>query len=77
MSSFEKNVLSAVGPILSMPQPPPPPQPPTPVVVEEDEDQLFFRSLLPTMRLMSRAKRARVRFAIHKVIFEADQEEEN
>ncbi|KAI9517037.1 hypothetical protein NQZ68_008291, partial [Dissostichus eleginoides] len=78
MSSFEKSLLSAVGPILSMPPLPPQPQPqPPPPVVVEDEDQLFFRSLLPTMRLMSRAKRASVRFALHKVIFEADQEEEN
>ncbi|XP_033999515.1 protein outspread-like [Trematomus bernacchii] len=72
MSSFEQSLLSAVGPILAMPPPPPPPPP---VVVEEEEDLLFFRSLLPTMRLMSRAKRLRVRFAIHKVVLEADQED--
>ncbi|XP_034006687.1 spermidine/spermine N(1)-acetyltransferase-like protein 1, partial [Trematomus bernacchii] len=65
MSSFEQNLLSAVAPILAMP-----------LVVEEDEDMLFFRSLLPTMRLMSRAKRLRVRFALYKVVLEADQEEE-
>ena len=65
MSSFEQNLLSAVAPILAMP-----------LVVEEDEDLLFFRSLLPTMRLMSRAKRLRVRFALYKVVLEADQEEE-
>ncbi|KAI9527329.1 hypothetical protein NQZ68_031466 [Dissostichus eleginoides] len=58
------------SPILAMPPPPPPP-----VVVEDDEDLLFFKSLLPTMILMSRAKRLRVRFAIHKVVLDADQEE--
>ncbi|XP_033988582.1 uncharacterized protein LOC117484227 [Trematomus bernacchii] len=41
-----------------------------------DEDELFFRSLLPSMRRLSIAKRARVRFAIHKAIFEAELEEE-
>ncbi|KAI9514419.1 hypothetical protein NQZ68_033537 [Dissostichus eleginoides] len=70
MSSFEQSLLSAVSPILAMPPPPPPP-----VVVEDDEDLLFFKSLLPTMILMSRAKRLRVRFAIHKVVLDADQEE--
>ncbi|KAI9513661.1 hypothetical protein NQZ68_040677 [Dissostichus eleginoides] len=60
----------ASHPILAMPPPPPPP-----VVVEDDEDLLFFKSLLPTMILMSRAKRLRVRFAIHKVVLDADQEE--
>ena len=63
MSSFEHNLLSAVAPILAMPE------------EEEEEDLLFFRSLLPTMRLMSRAKRLRVRFALYKVVLEADQEE--
>ncbi|KAI9519863.1 hypothetical protein NQZ68_024724 [Dissostichus eleginoides] len=70
MSSFEQSLLSAVSPILAMPPPPPPP-----VVVEDDEDLLFFKSLLPTMILMSRAKRLRFRFAIHKVVLDADQEE--
>ncbi|XP_034077651.1 uncharacterized protein LOC117549674 [Gymnodraco acuticeps] len=41
-----------------------------------DEDEYFFRSLLPSMRRLSIAKRARVRFAIHKAIFEAELEEE-
>ncbi|KAI9525187.1 hypothetical protein NQZ68_009395 [Dissostichus eleginoides] len=70
MSSFEQSLLSAVSSILAMPPPPPPP-----VVVEDDEDLLFFKSLLPTMILMSRAKRLRVRFAIHKVVSDADKEE--
>ncbi|KAI9540431.1 hypothetical protein NQZ68_040427 [Dissostichus eleginoides] len=45
------------------------------LLLEDDEDLLFFKSLLPTMILMSRAKRLRVRFAIHKVVLDADQEE--
>ncbi|KAI9541430.1 hypothetical protein NQZ68_029798 [Dissostichus eleginoides] len=76
MSPFEKGLMSAVSPLL-MPAPRPPPPPPV-VVLVEDEDELFFRSLLPSMRRLSISKRARVRFQIHKAIFEAEQEmEEN
>ncbi|KAI9516727.1 hypothetical protein NQZ68_013784 [Dissostichus eleginoides] len=76
MSSFEKGLMSAISPLL-MPAPRPPPPPPV-VVLVEDEDELFFRSLLPSMRRLSISKRARVRFQIHKAIFKAEQEmEEN
>ncbi|KAI9523173.1 hypothetical protein NQZ68_030521 [Dissostichus eleginoides] len=76
MSSFEKGLMSATSPLL-MPAPRPPPPPPV-VVLVEDEDELFFRSLLPSMRRLSISKRARVRFQILKAIFEAEQEmEEN
>ena len=51
--------------------PPPPPQSPT-----EDEDEMFFCRLLPNMQTLSVAKRARVRFRVHQLVFEAEQEHE-
>lgn len=70
MSAFEKGLLSAIAPVLSMPLPQPRP------VVEEDEDELFLRGLLPSLRRMSMAKKIRLKFAIHKAFFEAEQEED-
>ena len=44
MSSFEKELMSAISPwFIPPPQPDPPPPPPV-VVLVEDEDELFFRS---------------------------------
>ncbi|KAK5901237.1 hypothetical protein CgunFtcFv8_026129 [Champsocephalus gunnari] len=67
ISLFERSLLSAVTNYRPIAQP-------TPPVVEEDEDFQFFKSLLPTMRQMTKAQRARVRLGVHQLIFEVDQE---
>ena len=65
LSEFERGLLSAV----SQRQPPPPP--PT-----EDENEIFFRSLLPSMARLTLSRRARVRFRVHQLIFQEEQEQE-
>ncbi|XP_034096982.1 transcription factor Adf-1-like [Gymnodraco acuticeps] len=68
MSPFERSLLSAVSNYPAIAQP-------TPPVVEEDEDLQFFKSLLHTMRQMTKAQRARVRLGVHQIIFDVDQQD--
>ncbi|KAF4100125.1 transcription factor Adf-1-like [Onychostoma macrolepis] len=70
VSVFEKGLLAAIEPLTpltTLSRPPPPPAP-------EDEDEMFFRSLLPSVHRLSVSRRARLRFEIHKLIFQAEQE---
>ncbi|KAK0142609.1 Transcription factor Adf-1 [Merluccius polli] len=51
----------------------PTPQPATTAAVE-DEDALFFRSLLPDLKRLPKAKKAQVKFRIHQIIYEAGED---
>ncbi|XP_056135260.1 uncharacterized protein LOC130111976 [Lampris incognitus] len=57
---FKRELMAA----LLQPQPPPPPP---------SEDELFLRSLLPSLERMPLALRQEVKLDIHKIIFEASQ----
>ena len=66
MSSFEQGMLALMEPLTTLAsQPQPQPQPPS-------EDEIFFRSLLPTMRRLSSPSRAMVRYEVYQIVSRAD-----
>ncbi|KAL2096889.1 hypothetical protein ACEWY4_006096 [Coilia grayii] len=66
LTSFECQLLG----LLQVSPAPPPIQPPT-----LDEDEVFFNSLLPTMRRLNGPKKAEVKFNIYRLLYEAEREQ--
>ena len=66
MTEFEERMLGA----MEQAQTPallPPPQ-------AEDVNELFFKSLLPALKRLPPAKRAELKFNIHRMFFEAEMQ---
>ena len=66
MSSFEQQLVASLGDVSDPVTPPP----------STDEDELFFLSLIPSLKRLSLPKKAEVKFKIHKLIFVAGQEDQ-
>ncbi|KAL2102338.1 hypothetical protein ACEWY4_001506 [Coilia grayii] len=72
LSVFERGLLEALR---APPTPAPAPAPPLQQgLTAADEDEVFFLSLLPTMRRLPPPKKAEVKFLIHKLLFEAERD---
>ncbi|KAL2102310.1 hypothetical protein ACEWY4_001478 [Coilia grayii] len=74
LSVFERGLLEALR---APPTPAPAPAPAPPLqqgLTAADEDEVFFLSLLPTMRRLPPPKKAEVKFLIHKLLFEAERD---
>ncbi|KAM9410627.1 uncharacterized protein KZ484_002659 isoform 1-T1 [Pholidichthys leucotaenia] len=70
LSLFEKRLLLALeGESCRTATPPPPPPASAP-----DPDELFFQSLLPSLRRLPESKKEEVKFQFHKLLFEAGKE---
>lgn len=71
MSAFEREMLSAIEPLTQMASLP---RPPLPQTSPEDEDEMFFKSLSPSIRRLPLTRRARLRFEIHQLVYQAELE---
>ncbi|KAL0146665.1 hypothetical protein M9458_058005 [Cirrhinus mrigala] len=71
MSAFEREMLSAIEPLTQMASLP---RPPLPQTSPEDEDEIFFKSLLPSIRRLPLTRRGRLRFEIHQLVYQAELE---